>query len=283
MIKSGLDAASGTEVVGNAAGNSAGFSPFHAQMYGASRDRNPTQDPGSRPSPYQAYDEYRPQDSYGNRAKPPERESLRPIMTELYSNPEHLRTTLDALFEKYDFSRDGFLDYAEAQNVRLSDGKPMQALADLATREEGTRVAWQSNDVWGPEKGSGVTKSDINTMIAKSNIYYPKDAQASRVAGMASQLFPKLDANQDGFLDLSEIDVSTLEKQNIKVSQRDEAAISTMKELYPEIIGASNDEIGIDNNGLTYADLISARSRISDLYDGYDIRFTTWAMRDWWT
>ena len=63
---------------------------------------------------------------------------------------------------------------------------------------------------------------------------------------------------------MTELDVKTLENRNIKVGQNDFNAIAAMKSLYPELLGANNDEYGFENNGLTYADMINSSSRISD-------------------
>ena len=175
------------------------YSSFHGEVYtfNGNDNRAPSyRYPGSTSDernrdPYagRSTPDYNRDPGEHSRAVSPPPVSQRQYISDLYSNPEHLKKTLDSLYEKYDLSRDGLIDDNEASRIKYdSTNKSDLVIADLVLQEK-PWIERQHNDVFGFEDESGLSKTDITDFIKASNIFDSKYDQAKNVGANAKRSF----------------------------------------------------------------------------------------------
>ncbi len=153
-------------------------------------------------------------------------------------------------FKDIDQSHDGFVTKKEIEDYVKSHKDLTKEEVAALTRvgDQVEKLQKLSNDEWGREN-SGVTMKDLN--VASEN---------AKAMDYAQRNFAKLDGDGNGHITKSEID-AYMKANGDKLSAEDRANLEVLKKNYSKIEDYSNDEWGIENDGITRHDLIEGRKQ----------------------
>ncbi|MBY0552076.1 MAG: hypothetical protein K2W95_32630 [Candidatus Obscuribacterales bacterium] len=155
----------------------------------------------------------------------------------------------DKNFDRVDADKDGFLSEEEFETalkdqcLRGEDRKAVELM-----QKHQNEIEERSNDEFGDEN-NGVTRADLKEFRDLSERY--EDASDMSIYG--KQKFDSADTDKDGFLSASELGKAI---DNAAENSDDKKVLEKMRSDYERLQGASNDEWGFDNSGISKDDLL---------------------------
>lgn len=218
------------------------FNADPADMTGANaRDNQPVVVTDSQPSNAQDA----PVEQSGPGAAP---DDARPIEI------SEIREKMFVEFGVIDTDGDNFLTEEElaaaAVDEKKFDAETREMIEALLRQRE--EIQDLSNDRWGSE-GMGISRNDIRE-LDKANEEY---VAAKRMEEFAQHHFDELDYDGDGFISADEIDqaLDALPGMTEEHQKEYKENLDRMRDKLDGIEGASNDETGFENDGITRKDL----------------------------
>lgn len=125
-------------------------------------------------------------------------------------------------------------------------GEDRKALEILQKRSD--EIEELADDEFGDEN-DGITRADLKEFRDLSERYQ----DASDMSLYEHQKFEITDADKDGFLSASELDTAI---DKAAPDSREKKVLEKMRADYERLQGASNDEWGFDNSGISKDDLV---------------------------
>jgi len=162
------------------------------------------------------------------------------------------------MFDDLDSDKDGFLSKSELSDAVMNSkytGKDAQAVAALYRAQD--RLEELSNDEFGDEN-DGITRADLQAFEKLEKEGAQHSAASYRASSWLSEkdntIFKQLDSDGDSFLALDEINAA-LHSENL--GDTDRKNLEFLRDNYSVLMGAHDDEWGIENNGIHLKDLDS--------------------------
>lgn len=175
-------------------------------------------------------------------------EELPPHPGQKLDRLKDLNDYADKVFDRVDADKDGFLSNDEFETA-LKDsclqGEDRKAIEILQKRQD--EIEELSNDELGDEN-DGITRADLKEFRDLSERYQ----DASDMSLYGREKFDSADTDKDGFLNVCELDQAI---KSAAPNSAEKQLLEKMRADYERLQGASNDEWGFDNSGISKEDL----------------------------
>jgi hypothetical protein len=159
------------------------------------------------------------------------------------------------MFDDLDSDKDGFLSKSELSDAVMNSkytGKDAQAIAALYRAQD--RLEELSNDEFGDEN-DGISRADLQAFgkIEEEGAQHSAASYraSSWLSGNDNTMFKQLDSDGNSFLALDEINTA-LQSENL--GETDRKNLEFLRDNYSVLMGAHDDEWGIENNGIHLKD-----------------------------